>query len=67
MTGCAAGATESLVVVPFELVKIRLQDPAQRKLYTGPMDVLRSIMAENGVRGLYRGLSSTMSRYAWQR
>lgn len=25
LTGCSAGATESIVVVPFELVKIRLQ------------------------------------------
>jgi len=25
LTGCSAGATESFVVTPFELVKIRLQ------------------------------------------
>lgn len=33
VTGCLAGATESLMVVPFELVKVRLQDRAQRSLY----------------------------------
>ncbi|QRW26372.1 mitochondrial carrier protein [Rhizoctonia solani] len=37
LTGAAAGATESFVVVPFELVKIRLQDKTSK--YAGPMDV----------------------------
>lgn len=62
-TGCAAGATESLVVVPFELVKIRLQDRAQTHLYRGPMDVVRKIVAESGWTGLYRGLPVTMIRH----
>jgi solute carrier family 25 2-oxodicarboxylate transporter 21 len=31
LTGCSAGATESLVVVPFELVKIRLQVRLKRE------------------------------------
>ncbi|KAL4401708.1 transmembrane transporter [Malassezia pachydermatis] len=65
LTGCAAGATESLIVVPFELVKIRLQDPNQMHLYKGPMDVVRHIYAEHGHRGLYRGLSSTMLRHVF--
>jgi len=63
LTGCAAGATESLVVVPFELVKIRLQDRAQTHLYRGPMDVVRKIVAESGWAGLFRGLPVTMVRH----
>ena len=62
VTGCAAGATESLLVVPFELIKVRLQDSTQSKLYRGPTDVLRAVLADRGVRGLYRGLGSTMFR-----
>jgi len=63
LTGCAAGATESLVVVPFELVKIRLQDRAQTHLYRGPMDVVHKIVAESGWAGLFRGLPVTMVRH----
>ncbi|CBQ69406.1 probable ODC2-Mitochondrial 2-oxodicarboxylate carrier [Sporisorium reilianum SRZ2] len=63
LTGCSAGATESVVVVPFELVKIRLQDKAQAHLYTGPMDVVSKIVKADGVLGLYAGLESTFWRH----
>ncbi|KAG8740707.1 hypothetical protein FRC10_003957 [Ceratobasidium sp. 414] len=70
-TGCAAGATESFVVVPFELVKIRagaesaptetertrLQDKTSK--YAGPMDVVRTIIRQHGLLGLYAGMEST--------
>ncbi|QRV85401.1 mitochondrial carrier protein [Ceratobasidium sp. AG-Ba] len=60
-TGCAAGATESFVVVPFELVKIRLQDKTSK--YAGPMDVVRTIIRQHGVLGLYAGMESTFWRF----
>ncbi|SPO24202.1 probable ODC2 - Mitochondrial 2-oxodicarboxylate carrier [Ustilago trichophora] len=63
LTGCSAGATESIVVVPFELVKIRLQDKAQAHLYTGPMDVVSKIVKNDGILGLYAGLESTFWRH----
>ncbi|QRV99463.1 mitochondrial carrier protein [Ceratobasidium sp. AG-Ba] len=62
-TGCAAGATESFVVVPFELVKIRLQDKTSK--YAGPMDVVRTIIRQHGVLGLYAGMESTFWRHVW--
>lgn len=63
LTGCFAGATESLVVVPFELIKVRLQDKAQRSRYRGMMDVVRHIVQDHGYLGLYRGLPATMIRH----
>lgn len=62
LTGCSAGATESVIVVPFELVKIRLQD--KNSIYTGPMDVLTQIIKKDGVLGLFAGLEPTFWRYA---
>ncbi|KAF8707625.1 mitochondrial carrier family, partial [Rhizoctonia solani] len=62
LTGAAAGATESFVVVPFELVKIRLQDKTSK--YAGPMDVVRSILRQHGPLGLYAGMESTFWRIA---
>uniref|UniRef100_A0A0W0EWD7 Mitochondrial carrier n=1 Tax=Moniliophthora roreri TaxID=221103 RepID=A0A0W0EWD7_MONRR len=51
LTGCSAGATESFVVVPFELVKIRLQDKSST--YAGPMDVVKQIVKKEGLLGLH--------------
>jgi len=63
LTGCSAGATESFVVVPFELVKIRLQDKSST--YKGPMDVVRQTIQKEGLLGLYAGMESTFWRHFW--
>jgi len=63
LTGCSAGATESFVVVPFELVKIKLQD--KTSTFKGPLDVLRHIVRTNGLLGLYAGMESTFWRHVW--
>lgn len=63
LTGATAGATESLVVVPFELVKIRLQDKAQAHKYNGMLDVVGKIIKQEGILSLYNGLESTAWRH----
>jgi len=63
LTGATAGATEAIVVVPFELVKIRLQDKAQAHRYTGMVDCVRQIITQEGPLTLYQGLESTMWRH----
>ncbi|KAI1478139.1 hypothetical protein K445DRAFT_322325 [Daldinia sp. EC12] len=63
LTGASAGATESFVVVPFELVKIRLQDKASAGKYTGMIDVVSKTIKNEGVLAMYNGLESTMWRH----
>ncbi|KAI0265393.1 mitochondrial carrier domain-containing protein [Gloeopeniophorella convolvens] len=63
LTGCSAGATESFVVVPFELVKIKLQDKSST--YGGPLDVVRQIVRKDGLLGLYSGMEATFWRHLW--
>ena len=63
LTGASAGATESFVVVPFELVKIRLQDKAQAHKYSGMLDCVQKIIRQEGILTLYQGLESTMWRH----
>ncbi|RPA82210.1 mitochondrial carrier [Ascobolus immersus RN42] len=63
LTGATAGATESFVVVPFELVKIRLQDRASAGKYNGMIDVIRKTVKAEGVLAMYNGLESTMWRH----
>lgn len=63
LTGATAGATEAFVVVPFELVKIRLQDKAQAHKYSGMLDCVQKIVRQEGILTLYQGLESTMWRH----
>ncbi len=63
LTGATAGATESFVVVPFELVKIRMQDRASAGRYTGVVDCVMKTVKAEGPLALYNGLESTMWRH----
>lgn len=63
LTGATAGATESFVVVPFELVKIRLQDKASAGKYNGMVDCVVKTVRNEGPLTLYQGLESTMWRH----
>ncbi|KAK9319701.1 mitochondrial carrier domain-containing protein [Lipomyces orientalis] len=63
LTGATAGATEAFVVVPFELVKIRLQDKASASLYKGPLDCAIKIVRNEGVLAIYNGLEVTLWRH----
>ncbi|KAL6534395.1 Mitochondrial succinate-fumarate transporter [Orobanche hederae] len=67
LSGFGAGVLEALVIVtPFEVVKIRLQQ--QRGLssellkYKGPIHCARLIVREEGLRGLWAGASPTVMR-----
>lgn len=63
LTGATAGATEAFVVVPFELVKIRLQDKASAGKYTSSLDAVTKIIKSEGPLALYNGLESTLWRH----
>ncbi|GAB2279315.1 hypothetical protein Dimus_013958 [Dionaea muscipula] len=67
--GAGAGVAVSFLACPTELIKCRLQ--AQSALagagavavkHGGPMDVVRHVLAEAGVKGLFKGLVPTMAR-----
>lgn len=64
--GFSAFPTTALMT-PIERVKVLLQtqraDPATGKLpYRGPLDVVRHLMKEGGIRSLYRGTYATLAR-----
>ncbi|KAG5437281.1 hypothetical protein PCANB_001074 [Pneumocystis canis] len=63
ITGATAGATESLVVVPFELIKIRLQDKTSASKYKSTFDCVRKIINTEGPFAFYNGLEATMLRH----
>jgi len=53
--GGAGGASAVLVGHPFDLTKTRLQT-AQPGMYTGAIDVVKKTIAQDGPKGLYRGV-----------
>jgi solute carrier family 25 2-oxodicarboxylate transporter 21 len=63
LTGASAGATESLVVVPFELLKIRLQDKSSAMRYKGLVDCLIKVVRYEGLLALYNGFEATLWRH----
>lgn len=73
--GCCAGFVQTLVCSPMELAKIRVQMQGEgvdnKKLrahernglrYTGSFDCLWKIFRAKGVRGIFKGLTSTFVR-----
>lgn len=55
--------TDTTSVVPFELVKIRLQDKASAGKYSGMLDVITKTVRNEGVLAMYQGLESTLWRH----
>ncbi|KAI1297013.1 hypothetical protein EDD11_007268 [Mortierella claussenii] len=62
--GSMAGATEAFLVTPFDLVKVRLQDPSSLGVYNGTLDCMRKILGQEGIMTFYHGIETTIWRHA---
>ncbi|EGC32894.1 hypothetical protein DICPUDRAFT_98737 [Dictyostelium purpureum] len=62
--GVLAGITEAFIVVPFELVKIRLQAKENMGKYTSTLDCVAKTFRAEGFTGFFKGLESTVWRHA---
>lgn len=74
LAGGVAGAVQSFICCPVELIKLRLQaqrnptdffhwnTASSQKVYNDPWDAIRKIYNKNGIRGLYRGMVVTLWR-----
>jgi solute carrier family 25 2-oxodicarboxylate transporter 21 len=51
------------VVVPFELLKIRMQDKSSAARYTGLLDCLVKVVRHEGPSALYNGFEATLWRH----
>ncbi|KAE9553948.1 hypothetical protein FO519_002874 [Halicephalobus sp. NKZ332] len=59
VSGCFGGAAGVLVGHPLDTVKVRLQ--TQNGIYRGPIHCFTSIVKLEGVRGLYKGMTSPLA------
>ncbi|XP_076920040.1 mitochondrial arginine transporter BAC2-like [Bidens hawaiensis] len=62
--GTGAGAIQSLVITPIELIKIRLQLENQTNPKSGPSRLVKHIIQTEGWKGVFRGLTVTTIRDA---
>ena len=60
--GAITGMTESIMITPFELVKVRLQSMDKLTKYTNSYHAVQTIVKTEGVLSLWRGLESTLWR-----
>lgn len=67
LAGASAGIANSVISGPIEHIRIRLQTQPHGadRLYNGPLDCIRKIVAQDGVlKGIYRGEAVTILREA---
>ncbi|PFX26366.1 mitochondrial basic amino acids transporter-like [Stylophora pistillata] len=63
IAGGVAGAVQSIVCCPMELAKTLVQVQSTSKpLYHGSIDCLKKVYEKNGVTGLYKGMTITLTR-----
>lgn len=65
--GGLSGMIGSSVIQPIDTVKVRIQligEAAQKGASTSPFAVARSILANEGIKGFYKGLDSALFRQA---
>ncbi|XP_070449331.1 mitochondrial basic amino acids transporter isoform X3 [Equus przewalskii] len=64
LAGAAAGAIQCVICCPMELAKTRLQlqDAGPARTYRGSLDCLAQIYRQEGLRGVNRGMASTLLR-----
>ena len=76
LTGGVAGAAQSIIASPMELIKLRMQiqtNPTEifqwgsltqnnGRVYSSPWDAFRKILREGGTRGLFKGFETTLVR-----
>jgi solute carrier family 25 2-oxodicarboxylate transporter 21 len=62
--GALAGATETIINCPFEVVKVRLQAKDNLSLYSGTFDAVTKIAKKEGIFALYKGFEPQLLRNA---
>lgn len=63
--GCLGGCAGVVVGHPFDTIKVHLQtQDASKPIYRGTIHCLRTLVTQNGIKGLYRGMSSPLAGVA---
>eukprot|EP00054_Salpingoeca_dolichothecata_P001578 m.19833 g.19833 ORF g.19833 m.19833 type:complete len:294 (+) comp12330_c0_seq1:60-941(+) len=58
--GTVGGVLQAITGHPLDTIKVRLQSQGSQKNYSGAMDCFKKTLQHEGIRGLFKGLSSPM-------
>eukprot|EP01018_Ginkgo_biloba_P006210 Gb_33597 [translate_table: standard] len=64
LAGTVGGAAQLVCGHPFDTIKVKLQSQGFPPRYAGAMDALRQTVAEDGARGLYKGMGAPLATVA---
>eukprot|EP01018_Ginkgo_biloba_P006209 Gb_33596 [translate_table: standard] len=64
LAGTVGGAAQLVCGHPFDTIKVKLQSQGLPPRYAGAMDALRKTVAEDGARGLYKGMGAPLATVA---
>jgi len=62
VTGSISGCMATVCVQPIDMIKVRIQIGGAEGGSTNPFEVARKLIREDGVSGMYRGLSAGLTR-----
>jgi len=62
LAGAAAGATETFINCPFEVIKVRMQSKENKTLYKNTMDAVIKVGSKEGPLALYKGFEAQLLR-----
>lgn len=62
VTGSLSGCMATCVIQPIDMVKVRIQIGGAEGGSTSPIEVTKKLLREDGVAGMYRGLSAGLTR-----
>lgn len=60
VSGAAAGVAATVGSYPFDLLRTTLAAQGEPRVYRGMLDAAQGIFRQDGIRGLYRGLGTTI-------
>jgi len=62
VTGSLSGSLATCCIQPIDMIKVRIQIGGAEGGSTSPVEVTKKLLREDGVSGLYRGLSAGLTR-----
>lgn len=70
VAGCFGGAAQLVVGHPFDTIKVKLQSqpkppPGEAPMYNGAFDATKKTLAEQGPRGLFKGMGAPLATVAF--
>jgi len=62
VTGSLSGCMATVCIQPIDMVKVRIQIGGAEGGSTNPIEVTKKLLAEDGIAGMYKGLSAGLTR-----